>query len=86
MKDACRALNVPDECLMIVKDPMQHSSGSFELLTNLARKQLKDKYGNNTYSDPLQEDLSILIARYYLQSLKKIIKLVIKLYNNQFLI
>lgn len=70
LKDACRALNVPDECLMVVKDPMQHSSGSFELLTNLARKQLKDKYGSNTYSDPLQEDLSILIARYYLQSLK----------------
>lgn len=70
LKDACKALNVPDDFLMIVKDPMQHSSGSFELLTNLARKQLKDKYGNNTYSDPLQEDLSILIARYYLQSLK----------------
>lgn len=71
LKDACRALNVPDECLMIIKDPMQHSSGSFELLTNLARKQLKTKYSNNTYSDPLQEDLSILIARYYLQSLEK---------------
>lgn len=70
LKDACKILNVPDECLMVVKDPMQHSSGSFELLTNLARKQLKDKYGENTYSNPLQEDLSVLIARYYLQSLK----------------
>lgn len=60
---------IPPAVLTSTKSPMQVSSGGIRALEDIARSDLARKYASHTYSDPMTDDGSFIIARLFLELL-----------------
>lgn len=69
LREAAVNAGVPRGLVDNPKSPMQASSGFFRALEDLARSELAEEFKDRTYSDPLVEDLSLIVGRLYLDRL-----------------
>lgn len=69
IRNAARQLGIDSAHLDANKSPMQVSSGGFDAIEKLARRELAHQFRGRTYSNPETEDIQLVLARLYLDRL-----------------
>lgn len=70
LREAAISIGIPSGLVKRAKSPMQISSGGVKAFEDLARSDLSRAYSGFTYSDPMRDDASLIIARLYLALLE----------------
>lgn len=68
LRRAARQLGLPEQVVSLKKNPMQVSAGGVDSIVAIARQELLEAYGEQTYSSPGTEPLEFVVARMWLRS------------------